>query len=278
MSDQTTIFNQNQNTQTPANNQVDPSNVNNAPNNPSLADLLGSIKNERGEPKYKSVEEALKALQHSQDYIPTLKTTLEQKERELEDARKAAAKADELERTIQELTQNKSPANQPSQTQGRTEEQLADLIDRTLTKKQQESIRQENTKKVVSELQKTFGEQAEEKFYARASELGMTKQEFNEFAARTPNAVLELMGIKPGGKPTVNTGAPPNSSINTQGFQPNQETFIRSNDKPAVVGATTQDLQSESRNAKQMVEELHSQGKSVYDLTDPKVYFKLFGK
>ena len=34
--------------------------------------LLSNIKNERGEQKYKNIEEALKALASSQEYIPKL--------------------------------------------------------------------------------------------------------------------------------------------------------------------------------------------------------------
>ena len=35
-------------------------------------ELLKEIKNDKGEQKYKTPEEAFKALKHAQDYIPTL--------------------------------------------------------------------------------------------------------------------------------------------------------------------------------------------------------------
>ena len=55
-------------------------NASNGQSDNSFADLLGSIKNERGEPKYKDVQTALDALKHSQDFIPQLKIEKEQLE------------------------------------------------------------------------------------------------------------------------------------------------------------------------------------------------------
>ena len=50
--------------------------------NPSdlFTDQLAAIKNDQGVPKYDTVEKAIEALQHSQQYIPELKTQMSNQE------------------------------------------------------------------------------------------------------------------------------------------------------------------------------------------------------
>ena len=271
MADQASIFG---NTNTP-DTQAQPggSNTPNTSIDPQLATLLMEIKNERGEPKYKTLQDALIGLKNAQEYIPQLNQKLTQKDEELATLRANAEKITELERSIQALTQKSS---EPS-TSGPaiTEEAIAELVTKTLTKTQQEAVARQNLSEVVSVMQQKFGTEAEKIYNAKAAELGMSVQEFNALAAKTPKAVLNLIGITSGS--TVQTTTAPNtSSINTGGFTPKPNSLVGKNSKSALVGATTQELNAESANARQMVEELHAQGKTVHDLTDPKVYFKMF--
>lgn len=239
----------------------------------SYADLLGSIKNERGEPKYKTLQDAIVALKHSQEYIPQLTTKLSQQETELNKAREEADKIAELERTLNALTQQTSQERfTPSQ--GMSEEKVAELVNQTLSRKQAEDTQKGNTAKVVQAMQAKFGENAEKAFYGKAAELGMSVEQFNKLAATTPLAVLNLLGIASTQTPVKNTNQ--GASFNTEAFQPQTNSFIGRNSKPMMTGATTQDMNDEAHSAREMVKELHSQGKSVYDLTDPKVYFKTF--
>lgn len=246
----------------------------NTPNsqNDDLATLLGEIKNERGEPKYKNVQEALKALNHAQQYIPTLKSKEQELEQKLNDALAKLTKMETLEASVLELTRSKEQPgnNQPT---GLNEEQVAELVTRTLTKTQQEAIQKQNLDGVVNATREKFGDKAAEVFYGKAKELGMTVEEFNTLAARTPKAVLKLIGVE--GSTTVSRTP---VQFNTDGFQPSQDSKVGRNEKSALIGATTEEIHAESANAKQMAEELRANGGSVYDLTDPKVYFKHFGK
>jgi hypothetical protein len=236
-----------------------------------LTTLLSAIKNPDGQPKYKTVQEALKALQHSQEYIPTLKQTKEELEARLLVAEAAAAKVNTLEQTLLQLTQR---SNEPTQTTpaGLTEEQIAELVNRTLSKTQQEAVQKQNLTTVVDVLKSKFGEKAEQVFYDKAKELGLSVAEFNAMAAKTPKAVLSLVGAT--GTPNTSTPSP---GFNTDGFQKRPESAITSNKvKSIMLGATTQDLHMERQNANALVEELHAAGRSVHDLSDPKVYFKHF--
>lgn len=271
MSDQDNSIFENKDTQTPATNNGT-GNAVNAPTDNSYADLLGLIKNERGEPKYKTVQDAFVALKHSQEYIPQLTTQLSQKDSELATARQEAAKIAELERSIEALTRKETPALE-TPSGGVTEEQIAELVNRTLTRKQGEDTQKSNLSRVVNEMQQKFGADAEKAFYTKATELGMSVQEFNKLAATTPLAVLNLLGVQAATKPQHTTQP---AQFNTEAFQPQQNSFVGRNAKPMLIGATTQDMREEAVSAKKMVDELHAQGKTVHDLTDPKVYFKMF--
>lgn len=274
MSDPTSIFENNQNQATqPNQNNGGASNPPNGNQSNPLADLLGSIKNDRGETKYKTVEDALNALKHSQDYIPQLSDKLRQQEQELAEAKAAAAKITELENTLKALTQNaNNQQSSPPAPAGLSAEEIANLVNQTLTQKQQADLAKANIGTVVSAVTKAFGDKSEEVFYGKAKELGMSVEDINALASRTPTAALKLLGLD-SAKPSAPYSG---GGINTSGFQPTQETFVGKNAKPTLIGATSSDLRQESVNSRKMVDELHSQGLTVHDLTDPKLYFKHF--
>ncbi len=242
-----------------------------------FADLLGSIKNERGEPKYKDVQTALEALRHSQEYIPTLK-----QEKEANDAKLAALAAEverlkNIEQTVAQLTQQQQPQQQQPAPVGVTEDVVATLVNQTLTQREQAAKKAANVNSVVTALTQKLGGEADKEFYKKAEELGMTAEQMNNLAAQSPTAVLKLFGLE-GNKVQTSSSLPVQSSVNTAGLQPQQHSYIGRNETTANVGATTQELMAEAANSKQLVEELHKQGLSTYDLTDPKIYKKYFSK
>lgn len=239
------------------------------PPNDELATLLGNIKNERGEPKYKTVAEALNALKHSQEFIPTLKNSNQELEQKLNEAMEKLQRVSELERTVNELTQRTAQA--PNQPAGMSQEQVAELVNRTLTTAQRQAVEKQNVDTVTSAVKEAFGDKAEEVFYGKAQEIGLSREEFNALAAKTPKAVLDLLGV---GKTQTQRSSSP--TINTDGFQTSQVSFLGRNTKTVLLGASSHEVKEEAAAAASLVNELHSQGKSVYDLTDPKAYFKYF--
>jgi hypothetical protein len=253
------------------------SNVVNAPNDSELTNLLSGIKNERGEQKYKSLKDAIIGLQNAQEYIPDLKQTLLNKDIEIERLRAEAKKVSDLEEAVRKLTDRGSFEGTPPK--NLSEQDIADLVNRSLdsslSQREQIASQKQNIQSVVTALQSTFGADAEKKFYDKATELGMTVAEFNALAAKSPKMVLSALGVA--AKAPQASYSPTQSSVNTQGFTPQTDSFVGRNKSPTLIGATTQDLRNESQKANQMVDELHKAGKSVYDLTDPKVYFKHFG-
>ena len=277
MSDPTSIFS-NTDSGVPTPNTDNVSNVVNAPNDSELTNLLSGIKNERGEQKYKTLKDAIVGLQNAQEYIPDLKQTLLNKDIEIERLRAEAKKVSDLEESVRKLTDRSFDTGTPPKSI--SEQDIAELVSRSLDNSlsQRDAIatQKQNIKVVVDALQASFGADAEKKFYDKATELGMTVAEFNALAAKSPKMVLSTLGVQ--GKQPTQPFTPTQGSVNSQGFTPPTDSFVGRNKTPSLIGATTQDLRDESRKANQMVDELHKAGKSVYDLTDPKVYFKHFGK
>lgn len=239
-----------------------------------LDDLLKSIKNEHGAPKYSSAEEALKGAAHAQEYIQQLKADNAAKEAELALLRGESGKQAELERTVQELMQKIS---QPANQSGITADQVAELVKSQLSAQDKQKLATQNTQQVVNAVKTAFGDEAGVKFYQKAAEMGMSNDEFNALAARSPQAVLTLFGIGAQAHRS-STLAPSASRVNTASFEPQKESFVGRNKTGMLLGSTTSDLIAEGNRSKSMVDELHAAGLSVHDLSDPKVYAKYFGK
>lgn len=275
MPDQASIFNGSDGSQSQTDGtNTSGSNTQQSQSGDAIANLLGSIKNESGVQKYKTLEDALVALQHSQTYIPQLTAKLTERETELNTAKKEVERIAELERTLEALTRSNSGESNTSKP-AITEEAIAEIVSKTLTRTQQAEVQRKNLNDVVSAMKQVHGDKAEAVFYDRAKELGMSVEEFNALAARTPKAVLEMVGVK--ATQQSNSGNNTSqSSVNSGAFAPNQQTFIGRNTKSTLIGATSQDLMAESAASRKMVDELHAQGKSVHDLSDPKVYFAQF--
>lgn len=274
MSDQTTsIFGNESPPVTQVTNQAPSQSQTPSPSDP-VADLLGQIRNERGEPKYKTVQDALNGLLHAQNHIQTLLNEKRQVSEELETLKPVATKVEELQKVVERLTQpQQPPITQPVTPQGLTEEQVAKLVETTLTRAEQERLAKQNLGSVVTAVKGVFGDKAEEVFYKKAEELGLDKASINALAARTPQAALRLLGIDATSNSAPSTQT---SSVNTTNFSHNQTSFIGRNTRKLEVGATHQEIQQEAVAARKMVEELNQKGMSIDDLTKPSNYFKYF--
>jgi hypothetical protein len=276
MSDRTeqNIFNAETNTNSSAETQ-EPSAANTQPTSQNPLDtLLQDIKNERGEPKYKTVEDALIGLKHAQEFIPKVKEEKSAAEKELADLREELNRLKGLEETVFELTQRKEQTS----TNGvaLNEEDIAKLVERTLTSKQQEELYKKNQQTVVSTLTEKFGKEAENVFYGKAQELGLSVEEMNTLASKNPKAALTLLGVTETVAHKQTSVSPSPGAINSEGFRQEPQTFLGREEKGVMIGATTADLLQSVERASRLAEELREKGLSTYDLTDPKVYNKFF--
>lgn len=216
-----------------------------------FADLLGTVLNEEGKPKYSNVPEAIKGLSHAQEHIRNLEQEAKRLKEEL-DKRQA------VEDALQQVTQSKPADEQPRQV-GLDEEAVAALVEQRLQSIEQSKVSKTNTEKVVQALQQKFGDKAEESFYKRASEVGLTREMANSLAAQSPDAILALFNT------TTPSASVSTSSVNTAGLQTPQKTIptimdggeerinLPRGERSLLMGATNKDLMEEFNRHKAAV-------------------------
>lgn len=179
-----------------------------APANAYL-DLLAGIKNDQGLPKYATVDEALKALAHSQAYIPEVKNQLTQREQELAALRAELEQRQSIEDVVSRLaTQNQPtpPADQLGKS-GLDESAVMKLVQQQLEQRAAANAAQVNEMQVSDALRAKFGDKAAEVVEQRAAELGLTKQAFGDLSRKSPQAVLALFNANgaPAPKPSFSS-------------------------------------------------------------------------
>lgn len=216
----------------------------------SYANLLAMIKNEEGKQKYDSLPKALEGLVNAQQYIPQLKTELQQKEAELSELRAKLAQQASVEDVVSRLTARTNQPEavaQPAPAGGFDEKAVMDLLEQRLTQREQMAVQAANTDKVQQALLAKYGEKASEVVAKRAQELGTTAQKIGELASQNPMMVLELFNTSApkGPNPTV-------SSVNSSGFnsvQPELQKPTRS----LLGGATAKQQGDYMRQIKEQV-------------------------
>lgn len=154
----------------------------------SAADqLLGAIVNSEGKQKYGSVEDALKATAAAQEHI-----------RRLEEENTTFRQEVEKSTTLQSVLDAMKPREESepaAPTSSIGEDDVAQLLEGMLNKRETEATAKSNVSKVTSAFVEKHGVEAEAKYYESASALGFTNSEINELAARNPAAVFKMLGI-----------------------------------------------------------------------------------
>ncbi len=163
----------------------------------SKADLfahqLMEIRNERGEPKYDSLEKALDALKHSQEYIPQLKGEKESLAAEVERLRQELAQRSTVEETIAKFTTQRTPEAPSTTTEAPKaldEAAVEKMLQRALTEREKSQLAESNISAVTNSLVTKFGDKAKEVMNAKAAELGLPIEEVKRLASTSPSAVL----------------------------------------------------------------------------------------
>jgi hypothetical protein len=184
----------------------------------SAADqLLGAIVNSEGKQKYASVEDALKATAAAQEHI-----------RRLEEENTTFRQEVEKSTTLQSVLDAMKPREESepvAPTSSIGEDDVAQLLEGMLNKRETEATAKANVSKVTSAFVEKHGVEAEAKYYESASALGFTNSEINELAARNPAAVFKMLGIDD--KPAA-VANPLRSSVgagNLSDNKPQQPTF-----------------------------------------------------
>jgi DNA repair exonuclease SbcCD ATPase subunit len=165
-----------------------------------FADQLASIKTEEGKQKYATIEEAIKGLAHSQQYIPELKGTLSEKEQEIASLRAELEKREAVEQVVSRLSQTQEPveqvANQQPMQQGLTQEDVEKLVASQLSQVEAQKTQSQNLESVNSSIRAKYGENASKVVQDKAAELGTTPQELQKLASQNPAMVMALFNTK----------------------------------------------------------------------------------
>ncbi len=205
-----------------------------------VATKLFNIKNEKGEPKYDSLEKAIGALEASQAFIPQLKDENERLKQELEAYKADLAKRDTVEDVISRFTTSRQSQEQSHTSdvpKGLDEAAVQEMLQRTLTEREKAAVASQNVSAVRNALVSKFGDKAQEVVAAKAAELGLTMDALSSLSASSPQAVLSWFQAS---TPT-SSGAPVRSSVNLpdakpkEGITPPSKSLVRG-------GASSKDL------------------------------------
>jgi len=168
--------------------------------NDLFADQLAAIKNSDGAPKYDTVEKAIEALQHSQQYIPELKDKMSQQEQvisELQAKLEAGQKVQDI------IDKQATPQETPATAEPLGEQQIQDIVAGVLFQRSTEDTHKANSDQVNKALVNKYGANAQAEVAKRAAELGMKPSEIGELSKKNPAAVLALFGEKVGSSSTT---------------------------------------------------------------------------
>lgn len=220
------------------------------PSNDLFADKLMAIKNEDGKPKYKSVEDALEALAHSQQFIEQLKSENGQMTKAMQEAINELEKRQSVEDVVDKLLNRQAkpsdPPTDPSKpVNGVDEKKVMELIESTLTRNQTAAQQTANLNLVTEELSKLHGDKTKEFVSNRAKELGTTTAKLKEMAAENPQIFLALMG----NKGTVSS-TPSQTSVNPRPQDKNKNKLPEA-PKGIMRGAKTEDVLAHWRAIKE---------------------------
>ena len=153
----------------------------------NYADQLSAIKTEEGATKYSNVSDALHALKSSQEHIKDLET----ENASYREEGKKAKTTDEI-LALLDSRKKETGDNQPQIDM----EKIQNLVKDTITQTEYEKLSLQNQTGVAKTLADKFGEKASEVYIAKANELGIPIDMFDQLSATSPKAVLEYFDTK----------------------------------------------------------------------------------
>lgn len=244
MADQPNVFNDTPAVVPPAT-PVIPAQVDN-----TLDTLLDEIRNEQGQRKYATLQDAITGLKNAQDYIPTIKSQLTQKEQELDQLKVELAKRESVEDVVARLTAARQDNQEATPSSGLDQQTVEALIQSTIQAREANLVASANEKQVNDTLIAKFGDKAKEVVVAKAEELGISVKDLGLLSQRSPKAVLAYFDVKPNQSTTPNL-----SSVNTSQFQGKPQ--------PAVVPRPEKSVLSGVSN-RVMADHLQEHKRAVY--------------
>lgn len=179
------------------------------PTNDPFADRLMEIVNEEGVQKYKSVEDALEGLKHSQEFIGKLKEENQQFRSELDKRMSAEA-------VLKELKATSKPDEQPSSEF--SQEAIQELVDKRLEAKTMEERARANEEYVQAKLKERYGDESQKIVQSQAKSMGLSPEDLRALSHKSPEAVLSMFNAA-STKPQENVPSRLHATTNSEATQ-----------------------------------------------------------
>ena len=221
----------------------------------AFSDKLKEIKNEAGEQKYDSLDKAIEALKHSQEYIPELKSNLSQKDQEIENLKAELQKKAALEEIVEKLTAKQAEQTSDPQASGLDEQAVLNLVQGYSAEQEKAKALAQNEASVSEALFSQFGDKTPEIVAEKAKELGLSVNDLKDLSQRSPKAALNLFKVE------VEQGAKFADSSVRLPLNKQEDYTLEPPEKSLLNGASTKD----------QVEYLRKVRENVYKKYDVKV-------
>lgn len=210
------------------------------PSSNPFEDQLKEIKNEDGEQKYKSTEDALKALAHSQDYIKTLQAENKQKEELIAQQLAEIEARKSVEEVVKGLKGQAEPQQTAPQTVDNTQfdpSMVEQLVLEKMESMAQAQKQEQNLEQVINHLQQAYGDKARDVLAQKARELDTSIEELKSLSSRNPTMALRLLGA---GNESSQSTPPLDKQVTDRG-QP-QDNPMPKFERSLMQGATSDEL------------------------------------
>lgn len=171
--------------------------------------------------KDKPLEELLKAKVDSDLYIKTLERQKDELRVDFMKAQEEIQKGKNMEELIAKLNQKEPPASPPLKPEENTalnEEELFTKLETRLAQKRQVEVETENFNVVQNKLKDRFGNNAASVLQEQAQTMGLSKEDVNSLAKKSPEAFFRIMGLNEQQKDLFM--APPRSNLRNDHFAP----------------------------------------------------------
>jgi len=158
-------------------------------NDQATADqLLASIVNAEGTPKYKTVEDAIKGLAAAQEHISRL-------EAENSDYKGKVEKSNTLQDVVDALQKSREGQEPEKGSSSQIDEAtLSAMLEQVVDKKEAQNTAKQNAALVVAQFKEAYGSEAEAKYNEAVAATGLSKSDVNALASKSPTAAMKLLG------------------------------------------------------------------------------------
>lgn len=219
-----------------------------------FSDLLDAIKNDQGERKYQNVNEALKALRHSQEHIPNLNTRLEEQANEIASLRSELERSSKIDDIVNKITSHQQvvQGGQQPTSESLDKANVIEIVQQSLKDIETQKTSNANVNLVQESLISRFGDKTADVVKAKAAELGTTPELLKELSSKSPQLVLTLFG----GQATNNINVS-KSSVTTTFTEP-KPAEIQKPAKSVLVGASSKDVTQHFKDISKVVHERYN--------------------